>query len=596
MYDLLSRTISQGLQAFLPIAFCLTWLRRAGDTDALRGLRWGIVAAVPATAGAAYWLQASSSRAQWEAGFAIAALAPAVWFARCVWSGPSSSSTAVTSGRRRASRLAFAVATALIIARQAMEIAIAFTAALQSRMADPVLAITGAVAAALVITAAWLSVGRRLSDPLWHRATATFAALFVGQLAIYAFHEAAEAGVLPWSDVLHVATEPYGPDGIYGRYLSILLFVVPLATAAAMRLKRRRSPSLPASRRTPTVAFVTRVALGVTVIVAAGTMLTKVVRSERATLSAPTPPVASSRDLGVIAASPHLLFRHTAVDPHYSRLSVAPLDARDPADRAAADFACERVAYAAGRGICLAANRGVFNTYTAIFFDRALHANKTIDLEGSPSRTRVSADGRVGAITVFVAGKAHGYASAKFSTKTTIIDMKAGEPLADLEQFTTWRDGVRFKAADFNFWGVTFARDSNTFYATLRTAGGSKGATTYLVRGDLGLRTLTVLRENVECPSLSPNNRLIAFKKRVGPDTAPWRLYVLDVATMIDRPITVETRSIDDQIEWLDDGHMLYASSRSSQSASLDVWVAPVDNSVPARVFLAQAESPVVVR
>ena len=24
-----------------------------------------------------------------------------------------------------------------------------------------------------------------------------------------------------------------------------------------------------------------------------------------------------------------------------------------------------------------------------------------------------------------------------------------------------------FKAADFNFWGVTFARDSNVFYATL---------------------------------------------------------------------------------------------------------------------------------
>lgn len=606
MYDLLSRTISQGIQAFLPIAFCLTWLRRAGDEDALRGLRWGIVASVPATAAAAYWLQASSSRAQWEAALAVAALAPAVWFARCVWSGASSPSTAVTAGRRHASRLAFAAATALIIARQAMEIAIVSAAALQSHMVDPILAITGAVAAALIITAVWLSVGRRLSLPLLHRATAVFAALFVGQLGIYAFHESAEAGVLPWSDVLHVATEPYGPDGIYGRYLSILLFVVPLAAVAAMRLLRRRSPSLPAPRRTRTVAFVTRVAVGVAVVFVAATILTNVVRSERATSSpatsaaAPsspaTSPAAPSRDMAVIAASPHLLFRHTAIDQNYSRLSVAPLDARDPAARAAADFACERVAYAAGRGICLAANRGVFNTYTAIFFDQALHAIKTIKLDGSPSRTRVSADGRVGAFTVFVAGTAHGYASTGFSTKTTIVDMNAGEPLADLEQFTTWRDGVRFKATDFNFWGVTFARDSNTFYATLRTASGSKGATTYLVRGDLGLRTLTVLRENVECPSLSPDNRLIAFKKRVGPDTAPWRLYVLDVATLVDRPITTETRSIDDQIEWLDNGHMLYASSRSSQSPSQDVWVAAVDDSAPPRVFLAQAESPIVVR
>ena len=98
------------------------------------------------------------------------------------------------------------------------------------------------------------------------------------------------------------------------------------------------------------------------------------------------------------------------------------------------------------------------------------------------------------------------------------------------------------------------------------------------------------------CPALSPNNRLIAFKKRVGPDAAPWRFYVLDLATLTDRPIAAETRSIDDQIEWLDDGHVLYAAIRPGQSAGRDVWLAPIDNSGPARVFVPDAESPVVVR
>lgn len=100
MYDLFTRTISQGLQAFLPIAFGLTWFRRAGDPDRVTGLKWGIVAALPATAGAAHVFQTSSHQAQWEAGLAGAALAPAIWFARRVWQGlPPSSKTDVESQR-----------------------------------------------------------------------------------------------------------------------------------------------------------------------------------------------------------------------------------------------------------------------------------------------------------------------------------------------------------------------------------------------------------------------------------------------------------------------------------------------------------------
>jgi hypothetical protein len=322
--------------------------------------------------------------------------------------------------------------------------------------------------------------------------------------------------------------------------------------------------------------------VGVAVLLVAGIALMSAINGDRAASYASTLSAPPARDVTTIAKSPHLLFRHTGIDQNYSRLSIASLDSRDPA---------ERVAYAAGRGVCLAADRGVFTTYKAIFFDRALKATHTSKLAGSPSRTRVSSDGRVGAVTVFVMGQAHGYAGSSFSTKTTILDMAAGDELGDLEQFTTWRNGARFKARDFNFWGVTFARDSNIFYATLRTAG-----TTYLVRGDLGLRKLTVLRENVECPSLSPDNRLIAFKKRVGSGPAPWRLYVLDLATLTDRSIAAETRSIDDQIEWLDDNHVLYAADRSSRSASRDVWVAPLDNSAPARIFMPEAESPIVVR
>jgi hypothetical protein len=277
---------------------------------------------------------------------------------------------------------------------------------------------------------------------------------------------------------------------------------------------------------------------------------------------------------------------HPGTIPHAGMLSLAPLDSPD-SRRVATELPCERVSFAAGHGLCLHTVPGIFSRYTAAVFDKALRPFASITLEGRPSRTRTSADGRIGAITVFVFGENY---AAPFSTRTTLVDMSSGDVIGELEQFSTWRDGARFRAADFNFWGVTFASDANIFYATLRT-----GGSTYLVRGDLALRRMTVLRENVECPSLSPDNRLIAFKKRVGPGADEWRLAVLDVKTMTERLIDAEKRRIDDQVEWLDSAHVLYAVPGGATSIS-DVWVAPIDGSAPARIFLPQAESPVVVR
>ncbi len=62
--------------------------------------------------------------------------------------------------------------------------------------------------------------------------TAIFLLVFVVQLLIYGFHELTEANVFPNSERLHWATEPYGPDGIYGRYLTYLLVALPLAWLA----------------------------------------------------------------------------------------------------------------------------------------------------------------------------------------------------------------------------------------------------------------------------------------------------------------------------------------------------------------------------
>ena len=38
--------------------------------------------------------------------------------------------------------------------------------------------------------------------------------------------------MLPYSETLHWASEPYGPEGVYGRHLTYLLVLLPMAWLA----------------------------------------------------------------------------------------------------------------------------------------------------------------------------------------------------------------------------------------------------------------------------------------------------------------------------------------------------------------------------
>lgn len=43
------------------------------------------------------------------------------------------------------------------------------------------------------------------------------------QVAIFTFHEFAEAGLLPNSEALDAATEEFSPDGRYGQWFSLVM-------------------------------------------------------------------------------------------------------------------------------------------------------------------------------------------------------------------------------------------------------------------------------------------------------------------------------------------------------------------------------------
>ena len=325
------------------------------------------------------------------------------------------------------------------------------------------------------------------------------------------------------------------------------------------------------SSRTRKLVFV---ALTATAVVVAGAYVAWAVLGSD---ESEPPPAAPAALHAATAQMPYLVYQHVARGPHYGEVAVSPLSS--PGAPVFTGMVCERVYVSAGRGICLIPKQEPLGSaVSAKLFDENFQTAETVRLDGIASRARISPRGRYAATTTFVAG--HSYQDAGFSTLTSIIDLLDGKVVGDLEDYAVTRDGEPFEAVDFNFWGVTFADDEHRFYATLQT-----GGDLYLVEGDVDTRTAKVIAEDVECPSLSPDGRRIAFKLR---DGNSWRLHVLGLADGLKKPLA-ETRSVDDQVEWLDDDRILYGYQG-------DIWVVDADGRGKPSIYVHDGLSPAVVR
>ena len=86
----------------------------------------------------------------------------------------------------------------------------------------------------------WSRYGHRVNLLRFFQVTSIFLTVFVIQLLIYGFHELTEANIFPYSEPLHWATEPYGPDGRYGQYLTYMLIVLPISWLGYVIMRDRR--------------------------------------------------------------------------------------------------------------------------------------------------------------------------------------------------------------------------------------------------------------------------------------------------------------------------------------------------------------------
>lgn len=237
-------TLREGLEAFLIVAISLAYLRKTGRRALVPAIHWGIATSIALSIGAGLLLAQARNQALWEgilgivAALMVASLTVHMWRAGRHMKKDIEGKLAASSEKTGSGAFwGVFVFTLLMITREGMETAMLMNALLFQVKAMNIAA--GAIGGTLVaafIAFLWSRFGHRVNLARFFQVTAIFLLVFVVQLLIYGFHELAEAHVLPNSEALHWATEPYGPDGVYGQYLTYLLVALPLMWLALASL------------------------------------------------------------------------------------------------------------------------------------------------------------------------------------------------------------------------------------------------------------------------------------------------------------------------------------------------------------------------
>jgi high-affinity iron transporter len=229
-------TLREGLEAFLIVAISLAYLRKSGRLALIPAVHWGIGLSILLSIGAAWLFQRASNQALWEGVLALVAAVLVASLIVHMWRHAKRlkreieshlEQSALQTGMKAFAGVFFF--TLLMITREGMETAMLMgTLLFQVRAMDVIIGAAAGTVIAAIIASMWSRYGHRVNLALFFQVTAVFLGVFVVQLLIYGFHELTEANIFPYSEPLHLATEPYGPDGRYGIWLSYLLVLIPM--------------------------------------------------------------------------------------------------------------------------------------------------------------------------------------------------------------------------------------------------------------------------------------------------------------------------------------------------------------------------------
>jgi len=246
--------LREGFEGFLIAAIILSYLEKRGEKTLIPAVYWGVGVSLLVSAIAGFLLREGIHQSLWEGILGVVTIISVGWLVIHMWrvgakmksQMESQLTTATSNVTHKAAYLAVFLFTVLNITREGMETAIML---IQVRMGRFTIGILLGLAAAMGVSYLWTRCSHLINVRRFFQVTGVFLLLFLVQVAIYSFHEFAEAGVLPNSEFLHDLTERFSPDGFYGKWFSpLMILVCALWFVGSWLMDRYRSKSLSGSR------------------------------------------------------------------------------------------------------------------------------------------------------------------------------------------------------------------------------------------------------------------------------------------------------------------------------------------------------------
>ncbi len=231
MFQAFVIVLREGFEAFLIVSIIYAYLARAGLRALLPAMWWGIAASVVVSSGLGLFLMQGASEPFWEAVFGLVAAVMVTTLTIQMWKHgrfmkKEMEQKLSSIAERKTGRAAWFGAflfTVFMISREGMETALMLFQVPQGHVIKGVLLGLLAVAAFCFL---WGHFSRFINLQLFFQVTGIFLLLFVVQILIYSVHEFAESGVIRNSEAFHNATEPFSPEGLYGRWFSVASVVI----------------------------------------------------------------------------------------------------------------------------------------------------------------------------------------------------------------------------------------------------------------------------------------------------------------------------------------------------------------------------------
>lgn len=214
----------EGFESFLTVAIIFAYLKKTRRDWLRPAVWWGIGAAVIASVALGYWLRTVSNQPLWEGILALVAAVLVATFVIHIWRvAPTMKREMEAKLEAQASRSSTPWAwagvffmTLLLIAREGMETALLL---IQVRQGNFWLGCALGLTLAAAMSWGWAHYGHRVNVKRFFQVTGLFLLLFTVQILFYAVHEFSEAELLPNSEAIHLATEPYSADGRYSLWI-----------------------------------------------------------------------------------------------------------------------------------------------------------------------------------------------------------------------------------------------------------------------------------------------------------------------------------------------------------------------------------------